>query len=50
MNIFLPNITYGKTFFSNTLGAFDFTSNAYIVIMKQTDIKFFSSMILNWIV
>ena len=25
----LPNITYGKTFYSNTLGTFDFTSNAY---------------------
>ncbi len=44
----LPNITYGKTFFSNTLGAFDFSSNAYYSNYETNRHKKFLVNNINW--
>jgi LPS-assembly protein len=44
----LPNITYGKTFFNETLGTFDFTSNAYYSNYETNRHKTFLVNDINW--
>ena len=44
----LPNITYGKTFFNETLGTFDFTSNAYYSNYETNRHKMFLNNDINW--
>ena len=44
----LPNITYGKTFFNETLGTFDFTSNAYYSNYETNRHKMFLVNDINW--
>ena len=44
----LPNITYGKTFFNQSLGTFDFTSNAYYSNYETNRHKTFLINDINW--
>ena len=44
----LPNITYGKNFFNETLGTFDFTSNAYYSNYETNRHKTFLVNDINW--
>jgi len=44
----LPNITYGKTFFNESLGTFDFTSNAYYNNYETNRHKTFLVNDINW--
>ena len=44
----LPNITYGKTFIAETLGVFDFSSNAYYSNYETNRHKTFLVNDINW--